>query len=45
MMRAESVAFLPVVFENCWIGMIDFSSSRSDQRALAEVVKSPYMRR
>src|SRR6266498_1722479 len=41
---AESVAFLPVVYANCWIGWMDWSSSRSFQPFRLVPVQSPYAR-
>ena len=41
MMRAESVAFLPTVFWNCWMGMMEFFSSSSRQRPACGLVQSP----
>src|SRR5215469_8418235 len=41
---AESVAFLPVVYANCWIGCIDCASNWSFQPFRLVPVQSPYAR-
>src|SRR5262249_56592979 len=41
---AESVAFLPLVYANCWIGWIDCASSWSFQPFRLVPVQSPYAR-
>ena len=44
MISALSVAFLPVVYRNCWIGWMACSSSCFFQEFKEGVVQSPWMR-